>query len=236
MRSKFLPILLVAFTFSCIDNGIDGVGDIINQSIDRTDFSKIELSVPSTLYVTEGTDYSVEVSAQQNIIDILTFEQAGNELILGTRSGIRLDDFEPITFYITVPAIERLAVNGSGKIYADYCQSTNVTLRIDGSGEIEAENIEANKLTASISGSGKIYASSGHVTQELFSISGSGTLDFVGIEAQEAQTDISGSGTIRVFAEEKLDVTISGSGTVYYAGSPDINTTISGSGKLKKIN
>jgi hypothetical protein len=67
-------------------------------------------------------------------------------------------------------------------------------------------------------------------------ISGSGILDFVGIEAQEVQTEISGSGTIRVFAEEKLDVTISGSGTVYYSGSPDINTTISGSGKLKKIN
>jgi hypothetical protein len=235
MRSKFLSVVILACTFSCIENGIDGVGNITNESIDRTDFSKIELSVPSTVYVTEGAEYSVEVFAQQNIIDILTFEQTGDELILGTQPGTRLDDFKPITFYITIPSIERLAVNGSGKIYADHCQTTNVVLRINGSGEIEVETIEADKLTALISGSGKIYATSGQIIQESFSISGSGILDFVAIESQEAETKISGSGTIRVFASEKLDVTISGSGSVYYAGSPDINTTISGSGKVKKI-
>ena len=46
---------------------------------------------------------------------------------------------------------------------------------------------------------------------------------------------ISGSGDVKIFADNKFDVSISGIGSVYYKGEAVISQKVSGSGEVKKL-
>jgi len=190
-----------------------GSGQLATQSRQVSGFTSVELAGVGELSIDQTGTESLTVSAEDNLLPLLTSEVEGDTLILGKKPNTRIVTTKPITYTLTMKDITGLAVSGSGTINAP--KLTTAALRIE------------------ISGSG-VITTAGNADDQSLEISGSGRYLADGLTSKTTTAEISGSGTGNVVASNALDVKISGSGTLTYSGNPQVTQTVSGSGRLIK--
>ena len=190
-----------------------GSGQLATQSRQVSGFTSVELTGVGELSIDQTGTESLTVSAEDNLLPLLTSEVEGDTLILGKKPNTRIVTTKPITYTLTMKDITGLAVSGSGTINAP--KLTTDALRIE------------------ISGSGMI-TTAGNADDQSLEISGSGRYLADGLTSKATTAEISGSGTANLVASDALDVKISGSGTLTYSGNPQVTRTVSGSGRLIK--
>ena len=190
-----------------------GSGQLATQSRQVSGFTSVELTGVGELSIDQTGTESLTVSAEDNLLPLLTSEVEGDTLILGKKANTRIVTTKPITYTLTMKDITGLAVSGSGTINAP--KLTTDALRIE------------------ISGSGMI-TTAGNADDQSLEISGSGRYLADGLTSKATTAEISGSGTANVVTSDALDVKISGSGTLTYSGNPQLTRTVSGSGRLIK--
>ena len=232
---KTLSILFSAaillFSSSC--KKVIGEGDLRTETRSTGNFTGIEAQVSGNLFYTQGNENKIELTAQQNILNVIETPIINNRLVVRFKNNVRVRDHEQITIRVTAPTLSSIGSSGSGNVTVSSPLAANtLTFSLSGSGNMSLPTVTASHLEASISGSGNISIGGGTANTEKLKISGSGNIDAQQVLAKSVTTTTSGSGDIRVQASETLDVTISGSGSVFYLGKPLVNTNISGSGKV----
>ncbi len=237
MKKIFLLLASAAIVLAIVScEKIRGKGDITTEDRSVTGYTGISLALSGTVYFNQDSNYSLRISAQQNVLDRIITEVDGNTLIVKLKPHVILGQHDPIRIYISAPYVSNLEVSGSGDIYAENkLIGGDISVNISGSGSITISYLEADHLSAKISGSGSIKTLGGKTGEEDLKISGSGDIDQQNVVSDIVYTSTSGSGETYVNAQKLLDVNISGSGDVFYYGNPMINVHISGSGSLKKL-
>lgn len=210
---------------------IKGKGDNVTEVRTVSNFNKIKLSMDADITYVQDSIYYVEISAQANIMEVITTEVSAGELKIDTRKTLRKHN--PIKLIIHSPNMVGMDISGSGNITATGSINSNyLDLHISGSGNISLFTLQSDELEMSISGSGNIQIGAGIVVNQKATISGSGNIETLGMTASNASAKISGSGDISLWAVQQLDASISGSGNVKYKGTPTVNVQISGSGSV----
>ena len=231
-RISFLLSIGSMIVFSSCERVI-GEGDLRTETRSTGNFTGVETQISGNIYYTQGNEYKVELTAQQNILNVMETPIINNKLVVRFRNNVRVKSHEQITVRVTAPSISNINSSGSGNVTVlSPLTANNLSFSLSGSGNISLPVITTSHLEATISGSGNIYLPSGSATTTHYKISGSGNIDAQNVLSKSAITNTSGSGTIKLNASETLDVTISGSGLVFYLGNPVINTNISGSGRV----
>jgi hypothetical protein len=228
--SVLLIMAMIVFT-SC--EKIVGEGGLVNETRTLGNFTGIESEISGDVVYVQGSEYKVELTAQQNILNVMETPVINNKLVVRFKRGVRVKSHETITIKVTAPSISSIGSSGSGNVTV-LCPLTanDLSFRLSGSGNLNLSTIDCSHLEVNISGSGNVSIAGGNATTENFKISGNGNIDAQNVQAKSAITTTSGSGSIRLRVAETLDVTISGSGSVYYWGTPAVTTNISGSGKV----
>lgn len=230
--SLVIPLFVLLFgASSCIDDiFLEGNGDLQSEFRRASGFEEISSNGDFNVTVTPGTNYSVEVSAESNLLSYIETDVVGNTLKIRTRGVHSLRQNYPIEVFITTPVLKGLSISGSGRIKTGSFVSDKFDIAISGSGDIDTE-ISTDIMKANVSGSGTIYLE-GDATVCEFVISGSGKIKSYDFPHRNCQAVISGSGDMFVNASETIDARISGSGRVFYISYPVIHTSISGSGAV----
>jgi hypothetical protein len=236
LKLTFLMLQAVVITGLIFSSCVRGKGSVVTQTVQIDPFSGIDNRISADVYIKQASVQSVEISAQQNIID---------HIKLTVNDGIwsikfdknNVGHFEPINIYISIPTLSSLDVSGSGNVYMEntFDSCGRVDMNVSGSGNIDAYLNSASKVYASISGSGNINLNGSSPDQDI-SISGSGNVHAFPFHTQQTVVSISGSGMCEVTADSTLNVSISGSGDVYYKSHPGITSNISGSGGIHDAN
>lgn len=213
---------------------IKGKGPTETEIRPVTGFNKIALDMDAEVIYEHDSVYYVEVSAQENILEVLRTEVSAGELKIDTKRWVRKSN--PITIIVHSPNIYAFTISGSGNIRSNGAVSTSwMDIKISGSGNISLASLVTQDLETTISGSGDVTIENGSTINEKMKISGSGDIFARYLVAQNAAATISGSGDITIQVIQTLDATISGSGSVKYAGNPAVNAQISGSGSVTHI-
>ena len=221
---------MIVFT-SC--EKVVGEGILVSETRTTAPFNGIESEISGNVIYTQGNDYKVELTAQQNILNVMETPVLSGQLVVRFKNNVRVKSHEQITIKVTAPTITGIGLSGSGNVSVlSPLTGGNFSFRLSGSGDMSLPTITCNNLETNISGSGSITIAGGTAATENFKISGSGDIDARNVLAKIVSTTTSGSGTLRLAASEKLDVKISGSGSVYYWGTPIVSTDISGSGRV----
>jgi hypothetical protein len=205
-----LMIILLSVTACSITKGS---GQVTTETRQVAGFTKVELSGTGELTIQKTGTESLTISAEDNMLPLLTSEVSGDTLVLGTKPNAEIVPSKPITYSLTVKDLTGLSVSGSGSV--------------------RASDLATNSLSTKISGSGTITPS-GTVGAQDLDISGSGGYRAEQLTSKSVKARISGSGNASVLVSDTLDVTISGSGTLTYSGDPKVTQEISGSGKVIK--
>ncbi|MGH2772298.1 MAG: GIN domain-containing protein [Actinomycetota bacterium] len=196
-------------------NDIHVVGSGVAKTETRpvSGISEVSIRGSATLMIDQTGTESLQVEAEDNLLEHLRSDVVGRRLELGLKPGVSIESTRPIIFRLTVARLA--AVQGSG------------------SGEIDIKALSGDSIEIGLSGSFDIKAA-GSVTRQSLNISGSGDYSAEGLDSKEAQVQISGSGEAVVKVADKLDVSVRGSGSVRYSGSPRISRDIRGSGSVER--
>jgi hypothetical protein len=223
--------VLLLGTSSCIEDiFLEGNGDLESEFRRASGFEEIASNGDFNVTIMHGSKYSVEVSAESNLLSYIETDVIGNTLKIRSRGLHTLRQNYPIEVYITTPVLNGLSLSGSGTVKTGSFSSDNFDIALSGSGEIETD-ISVDKVKANVSGSGRIIIEGDAIESE-FVISGSGKIKSYDLAQDYCHAVISGSGDMYVNVSKTIDARISGSGKVFYVGYPLIHTSISGSGKV----
>lgn len=210
--------------------GVRGSGDVVSETREVSDFDGVDLSGEGHVTITIGDEFSLVISAEDNIMPLLTSEVSDGVLVLGTSESI--SPTEEIDYEVTLPLVSLLEVSGSGRIDASGVVAEDLGLDVSGSGALQAEDISVTSLQAEVSGSGQVGVS-GETDHVQVSISGSGALEGENLIARTGVVNVSGSGSVVVGVTDDLEVDVSGSGSVEYIGNPpSLDVDVSGSGDV----
>ena len=212
-RSVLILVLLGA-TSGCMGiNTVRGSGKVITETRTVSGFTGVEVNGDARVVIEPGDNETLEIAADDNLMQYLTADVKGSKLVLGPKNLTNLSPTERITYRVTAKSLSSVDASGSVKV--------------------EAKGIRTDSLSISLSGSGEIEVSGEATTQKVV-LSGSANYEAGNLASKDANITISGSGKAVVAASDKLSVTVSGSGDVEYIGAPQVTQSISGSGSVKQ--
>lgn len=163
-KGIILSLLLAAgfLSFSCEKEtwkavSIKGMGEVITQSLELESFTRIRLDGVANLYISKGDAQSVVLKAQQNIMEVLTWEVSAETLLIGLKDGVTLENHEEIRFGIQLPTLTSLVHDGVGDYHLKGEVSEELEIDFSGVGNIHAYDWPVKHCLIFHSGIGDCY-------------------------------------------------------------------------------
>ena len=187
MKSYYLSlafILLLAFTMCDSDDDqnpnkkITGAGPIVTKTLNFPSFNKIENTGVANFNISLGDPQSVLLKAQQNIIDVMTYEVINGTLFVGIVENTSIENAEEISFEITINEINDIKLVGVGDFELSGDFQDELSISLTGVGNVEAYDLEVGACTIVSTGVGDCEV---NVRDELdVTITGVGTVYYKG--------------------------------------------------------
>ena len=149
--TAFLSLFCLLFLISsCRKDLVNGNGPVVTQSRPLTNFHGVAFAIPGKLNFSIGPNYTVTLSAQQNILDIIETTIVTGRLEIGLKNDKWVRAHENITVTITAPSSDYFSLSGVGDIDASGdLVSNDLELKVSGTGSINVQNAAvSNKLFA----------------------------------------------------------------------------------------
>jgi len=236
MRYAAIVCLLALLCGCNLGDFVKGNGNVVKETRSEAGFTAIGVSGPMDVELSQGSDFSIEVESDENIMPYIITEKRGSMLEIKTRDNINIHTSKNILVRITMPEVREISIGGSGsvKTMGRISNSDKLDLDVAGSGDMMLD-VKSPFVSAHIAGSGKIIAR-GETQKIDVHIAGSGDFLAEDLKSEEVKVSVGGSGKAKVFASRELDVSVAGSGDIYYRGNPgSIKKSIAGSGNVRKL-
>jgi hypothetical protein len=209
-----LGLALVLSSCVSIIGGTAGSGTVKTETRNVSGFTGVTFSSFGTLNITQTGTESLTISADDNLLPLLTSNVSNNTLFLGAKPGNSVTPTKPIVYTLTVKNLNNITLSGAGKV--------------------NATNIKTSALNITLSGAGNMTIS-GSASSQTALVSGLGSYSGKGFPTDSAQVTISGAGSATITVNKDLTAIVSGAGSVTYYGSPSqVTKTISGAGSIKQ--
>jgi hypothetical protein len=236
-----IPILMMCGSseLPLTHNSIRGSGDLISVLLNVDSFHSVNLAtVAEDVNLLFGTEQSLEVTVDHNLLKFITTEVTGGVLTIGRAvpNDVKVTD-QHLTVDITMSDLQSLTLEGVGTINADSVAFTadDVTLDLSGVGDMILD-LDVNQLTTTQTGVGDIVLT-GSANIHDVTMTGVGNLNAFEFATNRTTIVTSTVGDAEVQVHAFLDVTFNGAGLVYYKGRPlTINESPSGTGQLIDAN
>jgi hypothetical protein len=225
LKTAHVAALLVVLVVAA-GCGIPGLGGLIGsrtlvtQEYDFSDFTAVEAGGAFTVNISQGDEYSVVVTANENVVDYLRVEQNGDTLTLGTD---RLWNFSNVTLEaeITMPELHGVNLSGAseGEI-TGFSSGDDFSVQLSGASSLRGDITSGD---ADMEGSGasriELTGAGGNLRLDL---SGASNADLSDFPVQDADIRASGASDAAVNVSGRLDADASGASSVGYTGDPEL--------------
>jgi Putative auto-transporter adhesin, head GIN domain len=178
---------------------VEGSGVLETRVLDFEDFDGIDLDGVADLEISVGEDFSVELVAEDNLIDFVKVNVRRGHLQIDLDDDQDIETEEGVLLRISMPELNELKLTGVYNVAAQGIDNEKLEIVADGVGEITLE---------------------GKTEQLRVAKGGVGRVDLRDLVAQFASVDASGVGEVIVFVEQELEAEANGIGNVEYYGNP----------------
>jgi len=198
-------------------------------------FTKIEVANGIQLYLTQGKDRAVAVSAaEEQYIGKIKTEVSNGTLSItvenGNWGGWNWGN-KKIKAYVSVTQLEKLSFSGGsvGKI-VDSISVVDLRSSLSG-GSILNGNFTGTNVTITLSG-GSIATIAGKLNSISVDVNGGSIFKGTNLKVNDVTIDASGGSVVSVIAEKQLTVDASGGSVINYSGDAVVKTNASSGGSV----
>ena len=181
--------------------GITGSGNLKTEVRQVSNFSQVDFSAVGTLTIEQTGIEGLSITADDNILPILTSDVSNGVLHLGAKDNQNYNPKTPITYLLSVKTLTGLTLSGAGAT--------------------QASNLDTQTMTVTMSGAGSATLH-GKANDQQVTVSGVGSYDGSDFATKTAKVTVSGVGSAIINASDTLDATVSGVGNVEYIGNPKV--------------
>jgi Putative auto-transporter adhesin, head GIN domain len=240
-QNPFLPVcllLLLVILGSCEkENRFDCVkrtGQLITETRSLSGFSGIYLKDNVDVFITEDSVFSVRVEAGEHIVPLIVTEVKNNTLYIenNNRCNWARAYNKALNVYITMPKIDRITSNGSGKITGLNTISSEVlTVETQKTGDVELW-VSCKTLFSQADAWGDILLH-GSVVSFSCDVKSNAFVNAQDMVANYAWIHHYGTGNCSIKMDGTIDCQLDNMGDIYCYGNPIVRDILeNGTGKL----
>ena len=169
-----------------------GSGDIESMEVSVPAFSGVSVTGTCNVDIQIGEAQYVELNAQSQILDVMTYEVKNDILEIGFKHGVTINSNKDITANIVIPELSYIAITGAGDFELNGTKQERLDIYITGTGNVNAFGMEVDHCEIRISGAGNCEV---NVVNSLdIQVSGVGNIFYKGTPS--LTSDISGVGNV----------------------------------------
>ena len=234
-----IGFLMTLFLSSCgfdinigdFASGKKGNGKVVTETREiNEDFTQVDVSEGLHAYVTQGDDFSIEVEADENIMDLIATDIKNGKLRIHAEENIG-----NATKNIRVTLPEITALEGSSGAHLETVNTVN-------SDEIEIEGSSGAQVRVDIvAGNLELDASSGaninivgDANRATVDASTGGNINAKELVTKVCTANASSGGNVKIQVSESLTADASSGGNIAYSGEPKVQQSKSVSGTVRQ--
>ncbi len=193
------------------DDRLEGSGNLATERRDIDGFTRIHVGCAFDLDIVVGEDFLVELTHDDNLLELMETDVRGRTLTLDCREEHRCD--HSCLVRIRMPALEELTIEGAA--------------------DVEIRDFDGERFAYALHGAGDLTIE-GSVGALEVRLNGAGDVDARDLRAEDADVRLAGAGAVRVHATERFRGTVSGVGTITYYGDPQrVSERVTGIGSIR---
>ena len=199
------------FNFSVNFGGVKGSGNVQTEKRSVANFKAIEVGGIFEVEVVAQKDFSVEVEADDNLLQFIRTEVKGGTLEISTEKKISPQG--RIRVRVSAPDVESLQVSGVAKVSLGSLKNDSLKVYASGASKLKVDG-ETKNLEVELSGASKIEAEN--------------------LKAENVNVDGSGASCASVNVSGDLKADLSGASKVTYTGNPrNLEKSTSGASSVR---
>jgi hypothetical protein len=233
-----IVVAVVAICTMLILKGWPGVligsGNLETEQYAFANFTRVEISSAFEFEIKQSGSYSINVTADDNVIDYVQVSQDGQTLKI--RVGGAPTSFRSVTLkaLVTMPQLGGLTVSGASRgIVSNFNCTEAVSIAVSGASRVTGD-ITAGDIGFDVSGASTVQLE-GSADDMIAIVSGASRFNVGDFTVNNADVNISGASTGTISLDGRLDANVSGASTLLYIGDPVMGTiNVSGASTLGK--
>jgi hypothetical protein len=210
-----------------------GSGNLETEQYGFANFTRVEISSAFEFQIRPSSSYSINVTADDNVIDHVQISQDGQTLKI--RVG-GVPSFRRVTLkaLVTMPQLGGLTVSGASRgTVANFNSTEAVNIAVSGASRVTGD-ITAGDIGFDVSGASTIELE-GSADNMVAAVSGASRFSLDDFTVNNANVNISGASTGTINLDGRLDANVSGASTLLYVGDPVMGTiNVSGASTLSR--
>jgi D-alanyl-D-alanine carboxypeptidase len=212
---------------------IVGSGNLTTKNFNLSDFTEVAAQSGFQLELVQSSTFSVEVTADDNVMDYINVNKSGNTLKIRPQWN---RSFRSATLIakITMPDLYEIKLSGgSGASISGFSSLHDLSVGLSGGSSVTGD-ITAGDAYFNLSGGSQVNLQG---TADDLDVNGSGgsQLELEAFAVNNADVNLSGGGRATVNVNGTLDVNLSGGSHVIYVGEPtSIDSNLSGDSTIGK--
>jgi Putative auto-transporter adhesin, head GIN domain len=210
-----------------------GSGNLETKAYTFANFTKVEISSPFEFEIKQSNSYSINITADDNVMDYVQVTQEGQTLKIRLRTVLSLG---PVTLraWVAMPELSGLTVSGASRgTVAHFSSTGGLNIKVSGASMVTGD-VTAGDIGLDVSGA-SIVELAGFADNMTGIVSGASVFDLGDFAVTNANVNISGASTGTIDLDGRLDANVSGASTLLYIGDPTMGTiNVSGASTLRK--
>jgi hypothetical protein len=213
-----------------------------------TEFTRIQAATAFKIQVNRSDSFKVQVTADDNLLDVLDISRSGNTLHLQTKPNTSVLN-STLSAVVTLPRLRGLDISGGARAnIEEFNSNDSAAFKISGGGILNMENIKTADTTWDVSGAGSVNGEAtmgdikfivsgagkinldGSGTSATIEASGVSRLDLSEFKLQSVRVILSGGSETRVDSQKITSADLSGESHLYYADSPILGKVVTSGG------
>jgi hypothetical protein len=244
VKKWFVPVLVaitLLFLIGCKIvplRTVTGSGTLETRNFTLSGFNGIQASNTFSVQVVRADSFSIQVTADNNLWDLLDVSVSGSALRLRVKPGINISN-STLSAVIALPSISGLDLSGaSTATVGDFISDNSFTCALSGASIADLDNVKSGPAVFDISGgstlsghimmtTGKFIASGGSIIRLLgkgtsanIDASGGSRVYLNEFELEDIRIILSGGSEANVFTQKITSADLSGGSNLYYIDSP----------------
>jgi hypothetical protein len=221
--------------------GLVGSGNLETEEYAFTDFNEIEISDAFEFEIQQSSSYSINVTADDNVINYVQVSKDGQTLKIGLRTGLRIGSVTlgigfgilpylgsvTLRASVTMPQLHGLTASGASHgTVSDFSSAEDLDITVSGASRVTGD-ITAGNVDFGISGASTVQIE-GSADDIDANVSGASHFNLDDFIVNNADVNFSGASSGTVNLNGRLDANLSGASILWYIGEPtstDINTS-----------
>ncbi len=243
MKKWLILLLLAAAAASLACEGAaatyaTGSGKPQTRDFNLSGFTGVQAGAAFTVHISREDAFKVEVTADDNLWDVLDISVSSGTLHLRTKPGVSLNNSR-LSASVTLPSLKLLDLSGGSQgDAASFLSGDNLNGTISGGSSLTLANDRFGASVFDISGAAKLSGQAA-MTSTRFTVSGGGNINLSGsggsltidasggsqitldqFQVETASLTMSGGSQARVYSRDITLADLSGGSRLYYVDSP----------------